>query len=148
MVHFGICIFVWLWACVDACEPSCIYLSYCTSLHCSHKADERAPITLELRNGTATRRSGRTKERDKERQSHLHFNCDYIQQVNAQPHSYVHTHINTCQGRTKPWNRCRYQNPHKRRGLFLPTQMMPHECIIHTCPALMQIHSTVPDLQT
>lgn len=56
--------------------------------------------------------------RDKERQSHLHFNWDFLDQVNAQPHSYVHAHINTCWGRTKSWNRCRYQNPHKRFGLF------------------------------
>lgn len=28
--------------------------------------------------------------------------------------------------------------------LFLLSQMMAHECIIHTCPALIAMHGTVP----
>lgn len=46
--------------------------------------------------------------------------------------------------RTKSQNRRRYQKPRGSPLLFLLTRMMPHECIIHTRPALIRMHATVP----
>lgn len=99
MMHFGICTFsrvIVSVVCKCVCEPLCICLSYCTRLHGSHKAAGKAQITFEVRNRRDRAKRQNERERDKERQSHLHFNWDFLDQVNAQPHSYVHAHINTC----------------------------------------------------